>query len=124
MRLKRSSGSALRSTFIRRMAPSQDDSGSPPSPQARRSRRSRRRHSPGDGGEGRAPLGEDFRQPRPQHLALWRGLETKIANQATATELGPREPARNDVEIASEAVPRAKAAIVQHLHDRRFVCSK
>src|SRR5580698_6343447 len=69
-------------------------------------------------GEGRAPLGEDFREPRPQHLALRRGLETEIANQAAATELGAGEPARDDVEIAPEAVPWAKAVIVKRLDDR------
>ena len=38
-------------------------------------------------GEGRAPFGEDLSKPGPQRLALRRGLQTEIADQATAPKL-------------------------------------
>ena len=120
MRLKRSSGSALRSTFMRRIAPSQEES--------RNSARSCGANVVGDlarrlpfrdaCGEWRAPFGEDLGEPCPQHLALRRGLEAEIADQAAAGELGLGEAVRDDVEIAPQALAGAKIAIVQRLGDQ------
>src|ERR1700733_15509984 len=51
-------------------------------------------------GERRAPFGEDLGETRPQHLALRRGLETEIADQAAVAELGIGEGIGDDDTIA------------------------
>src|SRR3984957_19387880 len=75
-------------------------------------------------GEGRKPLGEDLAKPGPQHLALRRGLQTEIADEAAAAELARKEAIGDDVEIAPQTLARATVWVVQHFGDEPLLDGK
>jgi hypothetical protein len=58
------------------------------------------------GGERCAPFREDGGEPFAQHVALRRGLEAEIADQAAAREVVGREAFGDDVEVAPQALAR------------------
>src|SRR4029453_7774707 len=65
-----------------------------------------------------APLLEDGLQPLAQDFALRSGLETEIADQATAIPFGVGQYAADDVQIAPQSLAGGEGLVVHGLSDR------
>src|SRR5204863_9057238 len=66
-------------------------------------------------GEHAAPLAEDFSQAPAQRLALLRGLEAEVADQAAAGPTVGRQPPADQVEIAAQPGARREPAGAERL---------